>query len=440
MTVRQYTRNLLSIGMVILSLIACNAPAAPLSSSPPAPTVVAGERAKTVLILWHDWSYPKDRVLSALIERYNRSNSSTQIVLQAHPIASLTSDMALAVSEGGGPHMAILKSHTIGGLAEDGHLLPLDDLLDQADLRQLLPQALGSAQVASITASVLYGVPLTFDTLALYYNKANFASAPPTDTTTLLTVARGLTDTRSNPPTWGLALNLSFDRTIGYLYAFGGRVFDDQRTLVLGLDGRTGVEAWLNWLSSLHGDERILASTDGVAVDNALTTHQALMTFDWSHALTTYHGLWHENMGVALLPRLSDGNRAPQPYVQSDALVLNTRIGMAERQAAVNFIRYLISAEAQTDLLRVGCQPTLMSLDIGAAKDIDSQIRAAALIFRTQAEQGQPMPNSRQANDIVWGVLSDMQANVLRRLLAPDQAITGADSTLRERLGLPPAP
>ena len=199
MTVRQYTRNLLSIGMVILSLIACNAPAAPLSSSPPAPTVVAGERAKTVLILWHDWSYPKDRVLSALIERYNRSNSSTQIVLQAHPIASLTSDMALAVSEGGGPHMAILKSHTIGGLAEDGHLLPLDDLLDQADLRQLLPQALGSAQVASITASVLYGVPLTFDTLALYYNKANFASAPPTDTTTLLTVARGLTDTRSNP-------------------------------------------------------------------------------------------------------------------------------------------------------------------------------------------------------------------------------------------------
>jgi maltose-binding protein MalE len=440
LTVRQYTRNLLSIGMVILSLIACNAPAAPLSSSPPAPTVGAGERAKTVLILWHDWSYPKDRVLSALTERYNRNNPSAQIVLQAHPIASLTSDMALAVSEGGGPHMAILKSHTIGSLAEDGSLLPLDGLLDQADLRQLLPQALGSAQVASTTASDLYGVPLTFDTLALYYNKANFASAPPTDTITLLTVARGLTDTRSNPPTWGLALNLSFDRTIGYLYAFGGRVFDDQRTLALGLDGRAGTEAWLNWLSSLHGDERILASTDGIAVDNALTTRQALMTFDWSHALNTYHGLWHENMGVALLPRLSDGNRAPQPYVQSDALVLNTRIGMAERQAAVTFIRYLIGAEAQTDLLRVGCQPTLMSLDIGAAKEIDPQIRAAALIFRAQAEQGQPMPNSRQANDIVWGVLSDMQANVLRRLLAPDQAITAADSALRERLGLPPAP
>ncbi len=440
MTVRQYTRYLLSIGMALLSMIACSTPATPPSSDPTAPTVAASERTKTVLVLWHDWSYPQDRVLSSLIERYNRSSLSAQIVLQAHPVASLTSDLALAISEGGGPHLAILKSHTIGGLAETGSLLPLDDLLTAADLSQLLPQALGSAQVSLATTSALYGVPITFDTLALYYNKANFASAPPTDTTTLLAVARGLTDTRSDPPTWGMALNLSLDRTIGYLYAFGGRVFDDQHNLVLGLDGRAGAEAWLNWLAGLHNDERILASTDGITVDNALTTREALMTFDWSHALNTYHGLWHENMGVALLPRLSDGDRPPQPYVQSDALVLNTRISGVERQAAVDFIRYLIDAESQTDLLRVGCQPTLMRLNIGAAKDIDPQIRAAALIFRAQAEQGQPMPNSRQANDPVWGVLSDMQANVLRRLLTPEQAITGADSALRERLSLPSAP
>jgi maltose-binding protein MalE len=337
--------------------------------------------------------------------------------------------------------MAILKSHTIGSLAEAGSLLPLDSLLTEAELSQMLPAALGSAQVSSSpTSHALYGVPLTFDTLALYYNKANFASAPPGDTTALLAVARGLTDTRSSPPTWGMALNLNLDRTIGYLYAFGGRVFDDQRNLVLGLDGRDGTEAWLSWLASLHSDERILASTDGIAVDNALMTREALMTFDWSYALGTYQGLWHENMGVAPLPRLSDGDRAPQPYVQSDVIVLNARISAAERQAAVDFIRYLTSVDAQADLLRAGRQPSLLSLDISAAKDVDPQIRAAAFVFRAQAQQGQPMPNSRQANDLVWGVLSDMHASVLRRLLAPDQAVTGADSTLRKRLGLPPAP
>jgi maltose-binding protein MalE len=399
-----------------------------------------GERAKTVLVLWHAWPYPEDRALAALVERYNRSSASVQIVLQAHPVAALTSDLALAVSEGGGPHIAILKSHTIGGLAEGGSLLALDGLLTKAELGQLIPAALGSAQVSSATSTALYGVPLTFDTLALYYNKANFASAPPADTTALLAVARGLTDTRSNPPTWGMALNLSLDRTIAYLYAFGGRVFDDKRSLVLGLDGRDGAQAWLSWLASLHSDERILASTDGIAVDNALMTHEALMTFDWSHALGTYQGLWQEHMGVALLPRVSDGDRAPLPYVQSDAVVLNARIGMAERQAAVDFIRYLIGVEAQSDLLRAGSQPSLLSLNIGATEGVNPQIRAAALIFRAQAEQGQPMPNSREANDLVWGVLSDMHANVLRRLLSPDQAVIGADSALRKQLGLPPAP
>jgi maltose-binding protein MalE len=316
--------------------------------------------------------------------------------------------------------------------------MQIDDLLPESDLGQLLPTALGSAQLPTTTASALYGVPITFDTLALYYNKANFAAAPPADTAALLAVARGLTDTRSDPPTWGLALNLSLDRTVGYLYAFGGRVFDGDRSLVLGLDGRVGAEAWLAWLESLHSDERILASTDGIAVDNALMTHEALMTFDWSHAMGAYRDLWQENMGVAPLPRLSDGDRAPQAYVQSDALVLNARIGAPERQAAVDFIRYLISAESQADLLRAGRQPTLLSLDPAAVEGLDAQLRDAAIVFRGQAEQGLPMPNSREANEIVWGVLTDMHANVLRRLLAPAQAVSDADGVLRQRLGLPP--
>jgi hypothetical protein len=82
----------------------------------------------------------------------------------------------------------------------------------------------------------------------------------------------------------------------------------------------------------------------------------------------------------------------------------------------------------------------LLSLDIGATAGVDPQIRTAALVFREQAVQGQPMPNGRQSNELVWGVLADMHDSVLRRLLPPDQAVTSADRTLRDRLGLPPAP
>ncbi|NTW97597.1 MAG: extracellular solute-binding protein, partial [Oscillochloris sp.] len=234
--------------------------------------------------------------------------------------------------------------------------------------------------------------------------------------------------------------NLSLDQTVGYLYAFGGRVFDDQHALVLGLDGRAGAEAWLTWLESLHADGRILASTDGIAVDHALMSREALMTFDWSHAQGVYRDLWQEDMGVAPLPRLSDGDRAPRPYVQSDVVVLNARIGAPEREAAVDFMHYLISAESQAELLRAGRQPALLSLNLAQVEGITAQIRAAALVFRSQAQQGQPMPNSREANEVVWGVLSDMHANALRGLLPPAQAVSEADRALRARLGLPPVP
>lgn len=439
MTVRRHISYLLVTSLVLLALVACSG-GSPSAEIVPSSTPSSSVRTRTVLVLWHAWPSPDDRALAALAERYNRSHPAVQIVLQSHPVATITTDMFLAVAEGGGPHMAILKSHTLGGLAESGAILPIDDLLPESDLSRLLPAALGAAQITSPTGSVLYGVPVTFDTLALYYNKANFAIAPPADTSALLSVARGLTDTRSDPPTWGLALNLSLDRTIGYLYAFDGRVFDDERALVLGLDGRVGTEAWLTWLEALHSDKRILASTDGIAIDNALMSREALMTFDWSYALMAYRDLWQENLGVAPLPRLSDGDRAPQPYVQSDLVVLNARIGVVERQAAVDFIRYLISAESQASLLQAGRQPALISLDLAAVEGVTPQIREAALVFRRQAEQGLPMPNSREANEVVWDVLSTMHANALRRLLSPAQAVSDADSALRQRLDLPPAP
>ena len=46
----------------------------------------------------------------------------------------------------------------------------------------------------------------------------------PEDTDTLISNAHGLSDPAA--PRWGLAINLSLDNTIGYLYAADGRVFD----------------------------------------------------------------------------------------------------------------------------------------------------------------------------------------------------------------------
>ncbi|EFO81834.1 extracellular solute-binding protein family 1 [Oscillochloris trichoides DG-6] len=422
-------------GFLLCCLVACQSlppeSIPPATTSPPVP-------ARTLLILWHAWPAPQDRVLAKLVEGYNRSQSSVQIIIQSRSVASISSDLALAVSEGGGPHLALLKSHTLGTLVEQGALLPLDDTFSATELGQLLPTALATGQVQTATTLQLYGIPITFDTLALYYNQANFAATPPADLPTLLRVARGLTDTQSDPPTWGLALNLSLDRTIGYLYAFEGRIFDTDNNLVLGTSGRAGAEAWLAWVESLHSDPQILASSDGIAVENAIMRREVIMTVDWSYALSTYHDLWQEHLGVAMLPQLHEGAPAVQPYVQTDLIVLNARSSSTEHQAMRDFIRYLLSSEAQRSLLHAGCQPTNMLLDLNQQPDLSPYLRESANIFRRQAAQGQPMPNRRETNEIVWNALDEMQANTLRHLLSPAQAVSATEDLLRQRLNLVP--
>jgi maltose-binding protein MalE len=349
------------------------------------------------------------------------------------PLATLTNELRAAAVVGSGPHLVLLQSHTLGSLAEAGVLLPLDSsLLDAEAYQDVLPTAWESARAYDASGERhLYGMPLTFDTLALYYHKGQLA-APPATSDAMLESAHRLLDHSQQPPVWGLAYTLSLDRTIGYLSAFGGRIFDEEGNVVLGGTGRSGTERWLQWLLELQQDDKILAVNDSIAVDSALTFQGALMTIDWSHALAGYRDLWGDEVGVAELPLLSSTGQTPRPYVQSDVLSINVRvIDDHEQQSALDFARYLLSEEAQAALLDIGKQPVRLDL---AAYD-ETPEAAAAQVFRRQAEHGQAMPGNHTANQVVRAELERMQQAVLRGVTAPSDAVTYTDTVLRKRFG-----
>jgi maltose-binding protein MalE len=389
---------------------------------------------KTTLYLWYAWPYPEQGALVTLIDRYNRASADVEIIAQARPIASLASDLRIAAEEGRGPHLALLKNHTLGTLAEANLLRPLNDLISPKELEQLLPTAVAGGFVERADQSAqLYGIPISFDTLVLYYNRANWLAAP-TDTETMLRNARGLSDISSEPSIWGMAYNLALDRSIAYLYAYGGEVVDAEGQLVLGTTGRDGTERWLNWLAELRQDQQILAGLDSVAIDRALAAQQVLMTIDWAHALPTYRDLWGDQLGVALLPSLSPAEGHPRPYVQSEVISINALANDAEQRAAIDFTRYLIGEESQRTLLAAGRQPVLVDLELeGSTPDV-----VYARTFREQAQQGQPMPTSHLHNTVVWRELETMSTNVLRGIVTPEQAVSDADTRIRSRLGLAP--
>jgi maltose-binding protein MalE len=381
------------------------------------------------LVVWHGWSGPARQALGRLADRYNQLNPTQRVSLVPVPLATFPAELAAAAAAGGGPHLALLPSTWLGGLAAQGLLQPLDELVAPDERAQLLPAALGAARAAGADGTQhLYGLPVSFDTLALYYTTANL-SAAPADTATLFSSARGLGDPGAEPPVWGMALNLSLDNTIGYLYAFGGRVFGEDGSLVLGNDGAEGAARWLAWLEQLNNDDRMLARADSsIQVDRELKDGRALMTFDWAHQLGAYRSLWGANLGVAPLPRLSETGELPRPYVRSDVLALNARTSSVEQQAALNFLRFMTADAAQLELLASDIQPASRVVSL----DGDSAQMAAARVFRAQAEQGLPMPNS-PARGMVEQELKVMQRQVLLGLASPSDAVSEADRRLRER-------
>lgn len=419
----------LSISLLLVLLGGCASASTP---GEPVPTAVAP--AGLTLVLWHGWPAAARQPLGRLVDRFNQRHPEGRIILQSIPLASFDSDLRAALASGGGPHLVLMPNSWVGSLAEQSALLPLDDLVAAGDRQALLPAALGGAQANGADgATHLYGLPISIDTLALFYDKRNLLR-PPEDTDTLISNARGLGDPAA--PRWGLAFNLSLDNTIGYLYAAGGRVFDDQGALVLGGAGRPGAERWLGWLKQLYDDRQLLARADSsIEIDRELKGGRVLMSFDWAHQLGFYRSLWGENMGIAALPRFAPTNQAPQPYVRSDVLAINNRAAAPERAAALAFLAFMVSPEVQAELLKNDIQPARANLAADNAA-LDAGQAQAAEVFRAQALLGLPMPNS-PTRELVRRELAQLARQVLHGDATPADAVSDADTRLREQLSQP---
>jgi len=112
--------------------------------------------------------------------------------------------------------------------------------------------------------------------------------------------------------------------------------------------------------------------------------------------------------------------------------------GKCERLAAckIDSLQLLIGEEAQRELLKSDIQPSRKDLKL-AGEDLDKLQIAAAQAFRSQAEQGQPMPNlPTRERDLLRRELERMQQLVLLGETTPADAVTETDKRLHEQLGL----
>ncbi len=402
---------------------ACSAttPSQPTPQPTPAPTTGAAT-PPLVLTLWHSWSGRSAQALDLLARRYEQNHPDVRISLRSRPAASLVRDYSAGVADGSAPQMLLVRSRYLGELAERRYVLPLQDKSVQERLGDLLPAAVDGGRIGGI----LHALPITFDSLVLFYDRRQMPQPPKTLDDAIAFVPPQAT--ASPERSWGLAYYLSAPTTLPYLNVFGGSLLGPGGTIALDDANRAGTLRWLEWIQSLHSDQRTTATDDFGVVDSLIQSNRVAAAIDWSYRLADYQRLWGEDaVGLAPLPDLGGQSASPTPWLLSDVICVNTVTSQQQRAAAVDFLVFLVSGSAQELLWSRGSeQPVNRRAQVdGAAKAI------AGIVAGTVA-----FPNTTAASR-AWPVLDEMVRSVLAGSATPAEAFDKAATGLRALPGRP---
>ncbi|MBT9561109.1 MAG: extracellular solute-binding protein, partial [Myxococcales bacterium] len=368
------------------------------AAAPPVPEKVvwdAGVAAPIEVTLWHAYRAAEKDALEKVIAAWNALGTKVTVKLRVVPFDAMNDKITVVVPEGRGPDLFIFAHDLVGAWSEMGFIEPLNTWTSEADTAQFLPATVG----ALVYKSALYGLPLAFKCVALYYNKA-FIDAPPRDLEGLIAAAKKAGDGEGR---YGLvyeAANLYFHAP--WIHGYGAQVLTP--------DGKALIDS-PEAVSALALAKR-LVSTEKVT-PTGITTAMVSGYFNDGKAAMAINGPWMRgeiaetvNYGVAPLPFVAEGQPA-RPYLGVEAVFLNKQASPEKKAAAFALARFLVSDASALIRFEVGKQP-VANKAIWAGGGIDPAMQA----FRDQAEQAVVMPSSPRMQQI-WTPYNDALLSVI---------------------------
>ncbi len=388
---------------------------APPPTDTPAPTETPSRT--TILTVWHSWDADEEEVFRGLLADYQAEHPGVTVRLRRVPVDRIQTEYEEAVLSGEGPELLVGRSDWIGGLAERQIIAPLDDLLGEEYWDGFYPFALEGVRLQGRR----YAVPYAGEAVALYYNR-DFVSDPPTTTSALVELAAtwpGEQDAQA-----GLAFPLSFYNTVGYLYAFGGRLLDEAGQVAL---ETIETEAWLNWLLHLQESPGVIATQSFGQADARFKSGTVAMVVNGSWFLSDYvRALGRERLGVTPLPMLNETRSWPTPYVGYYALMVNPLRLQDHPEDTLELLRFLGGPFPQQLLAgRLNMIPTWSQLDLSG----DPLLAA----FVQQAEIGRPRPVTLR-EQMLWDPIDKLLGNVTNRRLPVAAALQETQQSIEQML------
>ncbi len=371
------------------------------------------------VVVWHGYSDAEQRGLEAAVRAWNAAHPDAPVEPEALPAEVFSQKLQAAIPHGHGPDAFIAAHEKIGDWSRAGLVAPLDEgALAGIDFLD------GTTAPLRLDGH-LYGVPLAFKSVALFY-RTDLVAAPPETTDALLAACRRLGD-----PAHGrycLAYETgSFYHHAAWLHGEGGRILDaaDQPHLA----SPEGVRA-LAFVRRLVDERAVPDETTGTVVGQL---------FGDGRAALAINGPWFLGaippgvpFRVAPLPRNSSTGKRAAPLLTVEAGMLSPRA--AHPKEALDFLRWLAGPEGAAIRARVGRQPVAAR----AAWD-DPALAGDAVLqaFRAQLPDTVPMSNAR-AMQAVWEPAQLALRRVLRGAADPEAALRDADRRVAIALRPPP--
>lgn len=371
------------------------------------------------LTLWHGWTgVEADTLNNQILPAWEAANPGIKINVLAVPFDQLKNKYQTEVATGGGPDLLIGPADWVGELAGADLVKPLDDMVTADDLAAYVPSAVDALKYDG----KLYGLPESIETVALYYN-TDMVPTPPTSTAEMLEQSAAINAADSSK--YGLALLSDFYHPAGYLFGWGGQIFDDTNHSAF---GSPETISFLDWIKNLTSQPGIYQQNDDATISSLFKEGKAGMVINGPWALGDYQAaLGADKVGVAELPAISENADAPaKPFLGVKHIMINSNDDDAQAALALQFAKFFTGAEVGKILAdAAGHLPANVGVDVS-----DNPIASA---FVAQAANSTPMPTIPQMGQ-VWTPAQDMISKVISGDATAEEASAEAVKTINDAI------
>ena len=375
---------------------------------------LTGAAAADDISLWHSYRGDEQAALETLVAQWNAAHPDTPVRPLALPHEAYANKLTAAIPRGQGPDLFIFAHERIGDWSRAGLVRALDDDLPPAAQDAFVPVTLDALRYEG----KLYGVPLASKSVALLYNK-KLVAQPPADTDALLRLLREVTDAKARR--FGLAYEAgSFYHHAGWLFGFGGRLFDDAGRATLDDPGNVASVAFV---ADLMREGLLPEEPTGALVSQLFNEDRVALVINGPWMLGEIDpGV---DFGVAPLPIVSATGKPAAPFLTVEAAMISAYA--RDPKTALAFARFLATGEGARLRLERGKQ---LVADRTVYERTDLDIDPHVLAFQAQIERSVPMSNNPLMR-AMWEPASQALRAALRGSATPAEALAKAQHHLK---------